>query len=201
MIVGLVCAGGLARRPAGKRPLGVDQIVQLIERVTRTYKSAALDQLILVLGFEAKKILQQIPLQGLKIVINSQFRMGISSALATGMRFLPADCGAMVVGLGDMPLIESETIDELVRTFKKTRKGIVYPMYDRQIGLPIVFDIKYRDELARLFGDGGPAELVEKFNKDTKAVKVKTEAVVRDIACCEEFEEFVGVIEEPTWDI
>jgi len=137
----------------------------------------------------------------MKIVINSQYRMGISSALVTGTRFLPADCKAMVVGLGDMPLIESETIDQLVHAFKKTRKGIVYPTYDKQVGLPIVFDIKYREELTRLFGDDSPMELVEKFQKDTKAVKVKTEAVIRDIACCEEFEEYVGIIEETSWEL
>lgn len=196
MIVGLICAGGLSRRPAGKRPLGLDHIVQLIERVTRAYKAAALDQLLLVLGFEAKRILQQIPLQGLKIVINAQYRMGVSSALDTGNRFLPEECRAIVIGLGDMPLIEAETIDELIHAFKKTRKGIVYPTYDKQIGLPIVFDVKYRDELSRLRGDAGPVDLVEKFHKDAKSVKVKTDAVVRDIACCEEFEKFVGTLEE-----
>ena len=196
MIVGLICAGGLLRRPAGKRPLGLDHVVHLIERATRAYKAATLDQLILVLGFEAKRILQQIPLQGLKIVINAQYRMGMSSALDTGIRFLPKECEAIVIGLGDMPLIEPDTIDELIHVFKKTRKGIVYPKYDKRIGLPIVFDIKYRDELTRLRGDAGPVDLVEKFHKDAKSIKVKTEAVVRDIACCEEFEEFVGTLEE-----
>jgi molybdenum cofactor cytidylyltransferase len=195
MIVGVICACGLSRRPAVKRPLSLDQTVHLIERVTRSYKAAALDQLLLVLGFEAKKILQQIPLQGLKIIINGQYRMGTSSALETGMRFLPSACEGMVIGLGDMPLVEPETIDHLVGTFTKTRKGIVYPVYSKQIGLPIVFDVKYRDELARLRGDDGPVEVIKKFAKDTKAIKVKTDTVIRDIASYEEFEEFVGACE------
>ena len=199
MIVGLVCACGLSRRPVVKRPLTLDHIVQLIERVTRAYKAATLDQLILVLGYEAKKILQPIPLQGMKIIINAQYRMGTSSSLERGMRFLPEDCTAMVIGLGDMPLIESETIDYLIHTFSKTRKGITYPTYGKQVGLPIVFDIKYRDELARLRGDAGPIDLIERFRKDTKSVKVKTPAVVRDIVSCEEFEKFVGAIDEPAW--
>lgn len=192
MIVGLICAGSLSRRPVVKRPLSLDQTVHLLERVTRAYKAAALDQLLLVLGFEAKKILQQIPLQGLKIIINGQYRMGTSSALETGMRFLPTNCEAVVIGLGDMPLIEPDTIDSLVRSFTKTRKGIVYPVYHKQIGLPIVFDVKYRAELARLRGDDGPVDVVNRFSRDAKAVKVKTDTVVRDIASLEEFEEFVG---------
>jgi len=199
MIVGLVCACGLSRRPVVKRPLTLDHIVQLIERVTRAYKAAALDQLILVLGYEAKRILQQIPLQGMKIIINAQYRMGTSSSLERGLRFLPEGCRAMVIGLGDMPLIESETIDYLIHAFSKTRKGITYPTYGKQVGLPIVFDIKYRDELARLRGDAGPIDLIERFRKDTKSVKVKTPAVVRDIVSCEEFEKFVGAVDESAW--
>lgn len=194
MIVGLVCAGGLSRRPAVKRPLSLDQTVHLIECVTRAYKAATLDQLLLVLGNEAKKILQQIPLQGMKIIINGQYRMGKSSALETGMRFLPPKCRAIVIGLCEMPLIEPETIDHLIHTFAKTQKGIVYPAYNKQIGMPIVFDAAYRDELARLRGDAGPFDLVEKFSKDAKAVKVKTDAVIRDIASHEEFEKFVEAI-------
>ena len=196
MIIGLICTGGITRRPAGRRPLGLEQAARLIECVTRAYKAATLDQLILILGHEAKRILQQIPLQGMKIIINAQYRMGMSSALSTGMRFLPAECRALVIGLGDMPLIQPETIDQLIHAFDKTKKGIVYPSYDHQIGLPIVFDIKYRPELARLYGDAGPLELVEKFPKDTKAVKVKTEAVIRDVSSREEFEELAGMFDE-----
>jgi len=196
VVVGLICAGGLARRPPGKRPLGVEHIARVIERVTRAYRAAALDQLILVLGYEAKRILQQIPLRGMKIVINAQYRQGVSSALDTGLRFLPQACTAVVIGLGDMPLIEPETINQLVHTFQKTRKGIVYPTYGKQVGLPVVFDIKYREELGRLRGDSGPLELVDRFHKDTKAVKVKTQAVIRDVASLDEFEELVGAAEE-----
>jgi len=196
MIVGLICGGGLSRGSAVKRPLTLDHIVHLIQRVTRVYKAANVDQLILILGYEAKRILQQIPLQGMKIVINTQYRMGASSGLETGLRFLPEGCRALVIGLCDMPLIEPETIDHLIRSFTKTRKGITYPTYGKQIGLPIVFDIKYRDELARLRGDDGPIDLVEKFRKDAKSVKVKTEAVVREIVSSEEFEKFVGMVGE-----
>jgi molybdenum cofactor cytidylyltransferase len=174
----------------------LEHTVRLIEQVTRAYKAAALDQLILVLGYEAKRIIQHIPLQGMKIVINAQYRMGMSTALETGLRFLPSQCTALVIGLGDMPLIEPETIDQLIRTFHKTRKGLVYPVYSKQAGLPVVFDIKYREELRKLRGDGGPLELLERFHKDAKAVKVKTAAVIRDIASLEEFEEFVGATEE-----
>ena len=196
VVVGLICAGGLARRPPGKRPLGVEHIARVIERVTRAYRAAAIDQLLLVLGYEAKRILQQIPLQGMKIVINAQYRRGVCTSLETGLRFLPKTCAAIVIGLGDMPLIEPETINQLVHTFHKTRKGIVYPTYGKQVGLPIVFDIKYREELGRLRGDGGPVQFVEQFHKDTKAVKVNTPAVVRDIVSLDEFEELVGAAEE-----
>ena len=104
MIIGFICAGGAPHRSAVQRPLTVDHTARLIERVTRSYKAAKLDQLILVLGHEAKRILQQIPLQGMKIVINAQYKMGLSSSLDCGMRFLPEECTAIVVGLGDMPV-------------------------------------------------------------------------------------------------
>jgi molybdenum cofactor cytidylyltransferase len=194
MIVGLICAGGLSRRPAVRQPLSVEQIAILIERVTRAYKASAIDQLLLILGFEAKQIIRRIPIKGMKIVINPHFRMGNATSFETGMRYMPADCSAMVIGLGDMPLIEPETIDALIKAHDKTRRGIVYPMYNGLVGLPMIFDARYRDELQKLHGDVGPEELIEPFNKDAKGVKVKTDAVVREVATADDFKEVAELI-------
>ncbi len=192
MIVGMICAGGLSRRPAVRRPLSVDQIAELIERVTLSYKSSAIDQLVLILGFEAKEIIRRIPIKGMKIVINPRFRMGNATSFEIGMRYLPADSETMVIGLGDMPLIDSETIDTLIKAHAKSRKGVVYPTYHGQVGLPVVLDARYRETLQRMQGDLGPEDLIEQFGRDAKGVKVKTKAVVRDIASSEEFKEVIG---------
>ncbi len=195
MIVGLICAGGLSRRPAVRRPLSVDQIAALIERVTLSYKAASIDQLVLILGYEAKEIIRRIPIKGMKIVINPRFRMGNATSFETAMKYLPAECQVMVIGLGDMPLVEPETINDLIKAHAKSRKGIIYPTYNGQVGLPMVFDAGYRDELTRMHGDLGPEDLIVKFPKDTKAIKVKTEAVVTDIASADEFEELIGTFD------
>ena len=61
----------------------------------------------------------------------------------------------VMIFLGDQPLIVPETIDSLITTSARSRRGIVVPVYDGRRGHPVIFAATYQLELSRLAGDIG----------------------------------------------
>jgi len=70
MVTGLILAAGQGKRLGGVKPLLTHETATLIEMVIANYRASNLDNLILVLGHEARRVIQKIPLAGLKVVLN-----------------------------------------------------------------------------------------------------------------------------------
>jgi molybdenum cofactor cytidylyltransferase len=188
MVAGLILAGGQGKRVGGVKPLLVHEGATLLERVVQNFRVATLDPLIVVLGFEARRVIQRIPLGGLKVVINPQPSLGISSSIQRGLAHISPRCKAVMVALGDMPLVTTETVNLLVAEFNKGKKGIVVPVHGNQQGHPVIFDVKYLDDLLALRGDKGAKSVLEAHPKDIQEVKVDSDEVLIDIDTHEDWE-------------
>ncbi len=181
MVAGIILAGGQSKRLGGVKPLLVHENATLLERVVQNYRAASLEPIIVVLGFEARRVIQRIPLGGLKVVINPQPSLGMSSSIQRGLAHISPRCNGVMIALGDMPLVTTETVNLLVEEFGKGKKGIVVPVYDKKQGHPVIFDVKYLPELAELRGDTGAKALLEAHPKDIREVKVASDEVLIDV--------------------
>jgi molybdenum cofactor cytidylyltransferase len=195
MIAGIILAGGQGRRMGGSKPLLVHENATLLERVVQNFRAASLDPLIVVLGFEARRVIQRLPLGGLKIVINPQPSLGLSSSIQRGLAHISPRCNGVMLALGDMPLVTTETINLLVDAFKKGKKGIVVPVHDKQMGHPVIFALKYLDELLALRGDKGAKEILEGNPKDIREVKIESDEVLIDVDTHEDWEKIKDRLE------
>ncbi len=188
MIAGLILAGGQGKRLGGCKPLLVYESATLLELVVGHFRAASLDSLIVVLGFEARRVIQKIPLGGLKIVINPQPSLGLASSIQRGLAHVPARCNGVMIALGDMPLVTPETINLLADEFEKNKKGIVVPVYEKKRGHPVVFNMTYLDALLALRGDAGAKAILEACPKDIREVKVRSDEVLIDVDTHEDWE-------------
>ena len=195
MIAGLILAGGQGKRLGGVKPLLVHECATLLERVVQNYRTSKLDPLIVVLGFEARRVIQKIPLGGLKVVINPQPSLGLSSSIQRGLAHVSPRCKGVMIALGDMPLVTTETINLLIDEFEGDKKGIIVPVFDKQRGHPVIFDLKYLEELLALHGDVGAKVIIESHPKDVREVKVKSDEVLIDVDTHEDWEMVKGRLE------
>lgn len=195
MIAGLILAGGQGKRLSGVKPLLVHESAALLERVVQNIRAAKLDPLIVVLGVEARRVIQRIPLGGLKVVINPQPSLGLSSSIQRGLAHISPRCDAVMIALGDMPLVTTGTVNLLVEEFNKGKKGIVVPVYDKQRGHPVILDVKYLDELLALRGDKGASAILDAHPKDVREVKVESDEVLIDVDTHDDWEMVKGRLE------
>jgi CTP:molybdopterin cytidylyltransferase MocA len=83
---------------------------------------------------------------------------GMGRSLATAAACIPAHWDAVVVALGDMPFVRSETIDRLIGL--ATPDAIVRPRHEGRPGNPVLWGRSYFAALAGLRGDEGGRSLL-----------------------------------------
>lgn len=187
MIWAMVLAAGESKRmgkPKLLLPFGEKTI---IETVIDNLIQSKVEKIIVVLGSDWDKIKEKIKSLPLQIIVNPHFTRGMLSSVQLGFRTLPQNTQAVLVVLGDQPAISSAIINEIIDAFKRTRKGIVLPVYKNNRGHPVLIDMKYRNEVENLSPDIDLRGLVYNHPEDILEVEVGTPSVLRDIDDIEDY--------------
>jgi len=187
MICTMILAAGESRRmgtPKLLLPLGEKTIIETV--VDGALRSKA-DKTLVVLGAEREKIESKIANRPVMIAVNPRFQEGMLSSIQAGFEALPDEIEAVLVCLGDQPLIPFSVLDKLIEAYQDTRKGIILPVYKESRGHPILIDMKYRQEVKNLSPDIGLRALTHKYPQDVQEVKVDTPYILKDIDIPEDY--------------
>jgi len=106
---------------------------------------------------------------------------GESKRMARPFRSLPEGAQAAVVLLADQPSISHTVIDKVIDAYYLTSKGIILPSYKKKRGHPVIFDMKYKSEIAALSPEVGLRGIVYGHPNDVYEVPVNTSSILRDI--------------------
>ena len=192
MISAIILAAGESKRMGQLKQLlpfrGSTLLGQIVENLLQSQAA----ETIVVLGSQAEKIIPQIDREPVKIVVNPDFEQGMSSSIKCGLSHISEAADGVMIVLGDQPLIEKETIDLLIERHRQSERGIILPVYNGIRGHPVIFTMKYKDELLRLTGDIGGKQIVERHPSDVLEVEVDSESVVTSIDAESDYQSLVG---------
>jgi len=196
MIVGIILSAGESKRmgtPKQLLPWGQSIILQ---QVIDNASASRLGKILLVLGHRADDIAGKIKvLSKISIVINQDFKAGMSSSVKCGISHTPEDAEAFMLLLGDQPFIGSGIINQLIDYYQTGKHGIIVPVYDGQRGHPVIFDARYKQELLAI-SDQGAKEVTERHNRDIFEVHVDSADVLADIDTPQDYENARGQAEK-----
>lgn len=196
MICALVLAAGESRRMGAPKlllPFGEKTIIE--QDVDHILQSKA-ERIFVVLGSYREEIEKKLTNRKVSTVINPRYHEGMLSSIQAGFKSLPAETSAVLVCLGDQPLIPHTVIDLLIATYDQTRKGIVLPVYKKRRGHPILIDIKHKHEVLNLSPDTGLRTLVHNHPQDVQEVEVDTPHILKDIDKPEDYARELKIKEE-----
>lgn len=159
MIAGLLLAAGGARRFGSQKLLAPLDGIPIVRRAAETL-AAETDALWVVVGSEADAVERALVGLSAHIVVNAAWEHGLASSLAAGIGALGPEIEAMVVGLGDQPLVEGELIRRVVAEWRATARPIVSARYRGVRGHPVLFDRSVFGEAAGVVGDIGARDLI-----------------------------------------
>ena len=181
MVSVILLAAGQSKRMGEPKQLMRFGQSTILEQAIDNLLSSAANEIIVVLGYRAEEMAKVIAARPVKLAMNPNYQRGMSTSIIAGLNLVDSRAQAVMVALGDQPLVDNQTLNQLIDEFYKHDKGIAIPVYRGRRGHPIIFAIRYKDELLRLKGDIGGREIIVRYPDDVLEVTVNCEGICIDI--------------------
>ena len=171
MIAGLLLASGASRR-FGSNKLVAPLDGRAVVRWSAEALVGAVDATFVVVPATSDEIrgaLHGLPVRWVENVDASE---GMATSIRAGVAALPAEVDAVVITLGDQPLIDVDVIRDVVATWRAATPGTraVVAEYDDGRGHPALFGAELFTELRALEGDRGARELLASLGESVAVV-------------------------------
>ena len=186
---GIILAAGMSERfKDGPKQLLKLKGGYMIEYVIRASLDSKLNRIFLVLGHHHTKILKALAENikyfkhdRLEIIINRQYRQGMSSSVLAGLSSAGNAFGSVMFLLGDQPMVDSILIDLMLKRFYKSDKNICVPVYKEERGNPTIFSREHFNLLQRVKGDSGGRRIILANPDDILKIETDSPACVFNI--------------------
>lgn len=186
----VLAAGGSKRLGRTKQlePWGDTNLLSHV--VSRTHEFPV-DEVWVVIGHDAERILEEADLGDAYVVENLEWEEGIASSLRVALDALTrlSRCDQALIVIGDQPDVLVETVEELLASHAKEGRPVTLPKYRYSWGNPAIVDRSLWARVMSLEGDEGakrlwqahPEWVNEVWFADTGPRDVDTEADVAEL--------------------
>ena len=192
MISAILLAAGQSKRMGELKQLMPFGQSTIVEQAVDNLLGSAVDEVIVVVGYKAEDVIKAIAAKPVKLVMNPDYEQGMSTSVIAGLNLAHSRVQGVMLALGDQPLVDSQTIDRLIGEFCNHDKGIAVPTYQGRRGHPIIFAIKYKEQLLKLRGDVGGRQIIKDHPDDILEVAVDSESVIADFDTTDDYQAYVG---------
>jgi molybdenum cofactor cytidylyltransferase len=132
--VALVLAAGAGSRFGGGKLLALLAGRPILQHVLDRLAEAGLDDVTVVLGSDASALETAIDWRAERRVVNPNPERGLASSLQVGMAAIGSDVDAVLIALGDQPLVAVSTIRMLLDAPLEPARPVIVPAYAHDPG-------------------------------------------------------------------
>ncbi len=182
-IAAIVLAAGRSRRMAPHNKLLITDRAgkPMIARVVDNVLSSKARPILVVTGHQANDIEHALGGRPVRYVHAADYAEGLSASLKAGIAAVPPEAAAVIVCLGDMPLVTGRMIDRLLEHYDPHEgRLIVLPTFRGKQGNPMLWDRRFFPEILAITGDSGARFLLGKHAEHVAEVEMADDAVLRD---------------------
>jgi molybdenum cofactor cytidylyltransferase len=177
--VALVLAAGLSSRMGSNKLLAGFHGEPLVAATVKRLQSSGVDEVVVVLGRDAGAVAAVLP-AGARPVVNADFAQGISTSIRRGVQAAAAS-DAVIIALGDMPLVSVQTVGRMIAAFNPTEhRSIIVPTFNGQFGNPVLWGREHFARLLALSGDKGARSLIGDLKSEAVEIAVDDPGVLMD---------------------
>ncbi len=184
----VILAAGMSSRMGRPKQLLEVMGRSMLEHAITAARGAGIVSPTLVIGAFADDIVRDVKLvRKCEIIFNKNFMEGQAASLRAGVRAVKGKCEAAIFMLTDQPLIDAALITELMEQFSHYKPDILYPVYNRQRGNPVIISARLFPRLMNSTGDQGARFLFSDKSLTVRAHEVENKAVITDIDTWHEY--------------
>ena len=187
----VVLAAGGSKRLGRTKQLEPWGETTLLSHVVARTREFPVDEVWVVLGHDAERILDETDLGDAYVVENLEWEEGIASSLRVVLDALTRLSRAeqVLIVIGDQPDVPVETVETLMASHAKEGRPVTLPKYRYNWGNPVLVDRSLWARLMSLEGDEGakrlwqahPEWVNEVWFADTGPRDVDTEADISEL--------------------
>ena len=159
----------------------------VLQRCLRVLLSSQVGEVWVVLNKQTWELGERLRGFRVKLVYNPRFKKGMSTSIRKGIQAMGQKSRAVLIALGDHPVLNVNTVNALIRAYVEKKGTIIVPVFRGKRGHPVLFDRRYEKELLKLKKDVGARALLERHRKEVYEFNSKSEGVVVDIDTWEEY--------------
>jgi len=184
----LIIAAGFSRRfGSDKRVYKLKHDEPLLIATLRPYRRVFANVAVVVRSSDselARLISERLGRNAPIVVPTDQAHLGMAASIADGVRALAA-WDYLFLGLGDMPYLRAETLEQLKARMDHARLDrdpcIVVPTLGDSAGHPVGFSREFFAELLALSGDRGARSVIDAHPSAVARIALDDPGVVTDI--------------------
>jgi molybdenum cofactor cytidylyltransferase len=179
----IVLAAGKSTRMQGRNKLLI-RIGRkpMIRRVVESALSSKVDEVIIVLGWEAEKVRHKLRDLPCHFVVNKDYEKGQSSSVKAGLAEIAAGTEAVLILPGDVAMIEPHSTNMVIEMYQKRKCPIVIASHAGRPGHPILLSKELFEEIEMIDeATLGLKSVVSRHESEVQMVETGSENVLRDI--------------------
>ena len=181
-IAAIVLAAGKSSRMGSNKLLADLNGKPLLRHCVEALKASSADEVIVVTGNEPERVQSALAPLKVTLVHNANFAEGLSTSLKRGLAAVSPEADGALVCLGDMPLVDAQTIDRLVAAFNVAEhRTICVPTFEGKRGNPVLWGRQHFIAIDEIEGDQGARLLLDALSDEVVEVEVKTQGVLVDV--------------------
>lgn len=187
----VVLAAGLSSRFQKPKQLACIGGKTLIQNAVDVANGSKSDYVYVVLGSNSSEIMEKLNLGRAQVLLNKNYKDGLSSSLKTSVSNLPPDCTEIVLMVADQPFLSSRLIDRLINSLRRKKVFLASLAFKNEPRNPAIFSKRMFPILMKVRGDKGAREIVRKHRSDAILINIKDPLVFLDIDTATNLEEAV----------
>jgi len=194
----LIAAGNSSRLGQAKQLVQYNQ--QSLLQNSLNLAQHVNQNIICILGAKSEQIKKHINLKDVNIIENSNWKKGMGSSIAIGVKNLPLDCSAVMILLCDQYLLTIQDLNSLVSHWRENPKKLIAAEYFEKksnsitVGAPAIFPKAYFPELEKL-EEKGAKGLLQK--NQSQLISVKMSNAAADLDTPEDLAELISYQQPP----
>ena len=169
-VAGILLAAGTSSRMGNNKMLFALDGESVLRGAARRALAGGLSPLVVVLGHGAEKARRELDGLPCLTAINPDYEQGINSSLKAGVSGLPAEAGAAMVMLADMPFVTPEMIAAMIDRYRATEAPLVISDYEGVNAPPMLYDRSLFAELLAMTGEGCGREVVKRHRQEAEVI-------------------------------
>ena len=150
----------------------------VIECCIDSLRGGGVETIVVVLGHRADDL--RTKLTGVSFAVNPDPDSEMGASIAAGVRQLPDDSQATLIGLADHPAVPATVVSTVIEAWTEGAR-IVIPTWQNRGGHPVLVDLSFRPELLNLTESGGLRALFESHRGAVRRVPVDSPFIARDM--------------------